>query len=211
MIAEFELDTPAMRSALQEAPSLDVSIVQQTVPNSGALDVVLNAVRGEFDAFETGLDADDSVDEWVRFTDGDERRRYRVTLTADGRDLSTYPSWSDSGALFLDGHRRRESWRFRIQFPGEESLQRYISYCEDNYIDLQPIRLSRTNSSTVTERFGLTPTQTQTLVSASQSGFFQIPRDCTLEELAEESNITHQALSERLRRGMGSLVDSTLR
>jgi predicted DNA binding protein len=195
MIAEFELDTPALRSALQEAPSLDVSIVQQTVPNSGALDIVLNAVRGEFEAFESGLDDDDTVADWLRFTDGDETRRYRVTLTEEGRDLSTYPSWSESGALFLDGHRRRDSWRFRIQFPDEASLQRYVSYCENHGIDCDPVRLSRTDGSALDKQFGLTSIQSQTLVNASQRGFFEIPRECTVEELAAEFDITHQALS----------------
>jgi predicted DNA binding protein len=211
MIAEFDLETPAMQTALDNAPQLDVSIIQQTARNSGRLDVVVNTVRGEFDEFESGLDADDSVAGWARFSDGDERRRYRITLTERGRELTTYPCWSEDGAVFLDGNRRRDGWRFRIQLPDEESLQRYVSYCENHAIDFKPIRLSRTNRSTVTERYGLTPTQTQTLVNASQRGFFKIPRSCTLEELAAESDITHQALSERIRRGMESLVDSTLR
>lgn len=211
MIAEFDLETPAMQTALQNAPQLDVSIIQQTATEDGRLDVVVNAVRGEFDAFESGLEEDSSVCDWARYSDGDERRRYRITLTERGRELTTYPRWSKDGAVFLDGNRRRNGWRFRIQLPDEDSLQRYVSYCEDRAIDFKPIRLSRTNRSTVTERYGLTPTQTQTLVNASQQGFFQIPRECTLEELAAESDITHQALSERLRRGMESLVNSTLR
>lgn len=211
MIAEFDLETPAMQTALQNAPELDVSIIQQTATDDGRLDVVVNAVRGEFDAFESGLDEDGSVAAWGRFSDGDERRRYRITLTERGRELTTYPRWSSDGAVFLDGTRRRNGWRFRIQLPDEESLQRYVSYCEDQPIDFNPVRLSRSNRSTINERYGLTPTQTQTLVNASQQGFFKIPRDCTLEELAAKSDITHQALSERLRRGMESLVDSTLR
>ena len=200
-----------MQTALQNAPQLDVSIIQQTAAESGQLDVVVNTVHGQFDAFESGLDDDDSVASWRRFSDGDARRRYGIILTERGCELSTYPCWSSHGAVFLDGNRRRNGWRFRIQLPDEDSLQRYASYCKKREIDLNPIRLARTNQSTVTERFGLTPTQTETLVNASQHGFFEIPRECTLKELATKSNITHQALSERLRRGMDSLVNSTLR
>lgn len=211
MIAEFDLETPAMQTALQHAPELDVSIIQQTSTDSGRLAVVVNAVHGPFDDFESGLDQDGSVASWGRFSDGDERRRYRITLTERGRKLSTYPCWSSNGAVFLDGTRRRDGWRFRIQLPDEDSLQQYVSYCENHAIDFNPVRLSRTNQSPVTERYGLTATQTETLVNASQQGFFEIPRDCTLEQLAAKSDITHQALSERLRRGMDSLVNSTLR
>jgi len=211
MEAEFNLDTPAMRTALNHAPQVNVSIIQQTATDSGRLNVVVNATHGEFGAFESGLDTDDSVASWVRFTDDDERRRYRITLTEDGRELSTYPRWSADGSVFLDGNWRRGDWRFRIQFPDEASLQRYVSYCENHGIDCDPVRLSRTDGSALDKQFGLTSIQSQTLVNASQRGFFEIPRECTVEDLAAEFDITHQALSERLRRGMKSLVDSTLR
>lgn len=211
MITEFELDTPAMRDALKQAPDTDVSIVQQTTTRDEPLEVVVNVATDSFEAFEQGLDVDDTVSDWVRFSEGEEPRHYRITLTDRGRELFTYPQWSSDGAVFLDGHRRRDSWRFCIQFPDEESLQRYVAYCEDCAIDFSPIRVVRTNSSMTDDRYGLTSTQSSTLVTASQEGFFQIPRECTLEELAADSDITHQALSERLRRGMDSLVDSTLR
>ncbi|MGQ4557185.1 helix-turn-helix domain-containing protein [Halobellus sp. GM3] len=211
MIAEFDIDTQAMQSAFRHAPQIDASIIQQTACESGRLDVVVNVSRAAFDDFERGLDADGTIEDWVRFSDSDDCRRYRLTLTEQGRELVTYPCWSESGAVFLDGNRRRDSWRFRIQFPDEDSLQRYVAYCEDRTIDFSPIRLSRTDSSNATERFGLTPVQAQTLVTASERGFFSIPRECTLEELADEWDISHQALSERLRRGMSSLIESTLR
>ena len=211
MIAEFDIDTRTMRSAFENAPQTDASIIQQTGCDSGRLDVFVNVVCGEFDRFESGLESDGTISEWTRFSGDDECRRYRLSLTAEGRELATYPCWSESGAVFLDGDRRRDGWRFRIQFPDEESLQRYVAYCEDRAIDLQPIRLSRTNESTPVERFGLTTVQARTLVTASESDFFDIPRGCTLEELADQWEISHQALSERLRRGMDSLVESTLR
>jgi predicted DNA binding protein len=211
MIAEFDIDTQAMRSAFENAPQTDASIIQQTGCDSGRLDVFVNVVRGEFDRFESGLESDGTIREWTRFSGDDDCRRYRLSLTEEGRELATYPCWSESGAVFLDGNRRDDGWRFRIQFPDEESLQRYADYCEDRTIDFRPVRLSRTNGSTAVERFGLTPVQARTLVTASELGFFDIPRGCTLEELADEWDISHQALSERLRRGTGTLVESTLR
>jgi predicted DNA binding protein len=210
MIAELDISTPTMQTALQRAPDTDLTIVQQHVVETGGLDVVLD-VRGAFDRFEAGLEEDNSVTDWLRFSTGQERRRYRVTLTERGRELSTQPRWSNDGAVFLDGRRQRDRWRFRLQLPGEQSLQRYVAYCDDRNISLDPVRLCRSNSATSFEHYGLTATQARTLVDARQRGFFQIPRDCTLEELAAASNITHQALSERLRRGTESLIDATLR
>lgn len=132
----------------------------------------MNTVRGDFTAFETGLDEDETVASWNRFSEDDDSRRYRITLTEQGREMTTYPCWTTDGAVFLDGTRRRNGWLFRLQFPDESSLQRYVTYCDDRSIDFQPSRLSRTDNSSAVERFGLTSVQNQTLVSASEHGFF---------------------------------------
>ncbi|MFW6376939.1 MAG: helix-turn-helix domain-containing protein [archaeon] len=211
MIAEFDVETNAMESAFKRSPGLEASIVQQTARAPNTLDVVMNAFHDDFSAFEAGLDADDTVEEWIRLSDADDWCRYRVTLTERGRELMTYPSWSEEGAVFLDGTRNRDHWRFRIQFPDEESFQRYVAYREERSVDFRPKLLARTEPVTNTERFGLTAGQRQSLVHAHKNGFFQVPRACTLEELAADYEVTHQALSERLRRGMGALVEATLR
>lgn len=200
-----------METAFEHSQRVDASILQQTPSTSGAFDVVLNAFHDNFAAFESGLDADHTVVDWLCLSAADEWRRYRVTMTERGRDLMTYPGWSEEGAVFLDGIRNRGHWRFRIQFPDEESFQRYLAYCDGQPLDVQPKRLSRTEPVTTAERFGLTADQRESLIDARENGFFQIPRDCTLEELAADSGVTHQALSERLRRGIGSLVESALR
>jgi predicted HTH transcriptional regulator len=60
------------------------------------------------------------------------------------------------------------------------------------------------------KRFGLTDSQQTALRLAAARGYYSVPRDVTAEDLAAELGITHQALSERLRRGHGSLVDHLL-
>jgi hypothetical protein len=37
-----------------------------------------------------------------------------------------------------------------------------------------------------------------------------VPRSITLEELADDLSVSHQALSEQLRRGTGGLMEDTL-
>ncbi|PSP50724.1 hypothetical protein BRC67_09015 [Halobacteriales archaeon QH_3_68_24] len=56
----------------------------------------------------------------------------------------------------------------------------------------------------------LTDTQFATLETALESGYYRVPREQTIEELATELDVSHQALSERLRRGHRTLVETVL-
>jgi predicted DNA binding protein len=57
---------------------------------------------------------------------------------------------------------------------------------------------------------GLTEAQRETLVAAFEAGHFTVPRETSLSELAKQLETSHQALSELLRRGTGTLIESTL-
>jgi predicted DNA binding protein len=59
-------------------------------------------------------------------------------------------------------------------------------------------------------RFGLTEQQEATLKSAYEHGYYSIPREQTLSESAEALDVSHQALSERLRRSHRSLVENAV-
>lgn len=59
-------------------------------------------------------------------------------------------------------------------------------------------------------RHGFTDKQRDTIVTALKAGYFGVPRGITMEELADHQGLSHQALSEQLRRATGQLVESTL-
>lgn len=56
----------------------------------------------------------------------------------------------------------------------------------------------------------ITQRQREILRIAYQMGFFEVPRDSTLEDVSDELNISHQAASERIRRAMSQLAETTL-
>jgi predicted DNA binding protein len=60
------------------------------------------------------------------------------------------------------------------------------------------------------EGFELTDTQREALVLAYERGYFDSPRESSLEAVAEELGITQQSLSSRLRRGHRRLIENTL-
>jgi hypothetical protein len=59
-------------------------------------------------------------------------------------------------------------------------------------------------------RFGLTPKQREALVTALDAGFYNIPPNATMDEVAQAIDISQQAMSKRLRRAHGNLIRNTL-
>lgn len=45
---------------------------------------------------------------------------------------------------------------------------------------------------------------------ATQAGYFKVPKEVTLKELAEAQGVSHQAMSEQIRRGVHHLIEQSL-
>jgi len=59
-------------------------------------------------------------------------------------------------------------------------------------------------------RYGLTDEQYGALTAVWEQSYYTVPREADLDALAEERDISHQALSERLRRRIDTPVQDTL-
>lgn len=59
-------------------------------------------------------------------------------------------------------------------------------------------------------RAALTRPRYEALRAAYDRGYFEVPREIDLQELAAELDISHQALGERLRRAKADLVEQTI-
>lgn len=61
-----------------------------------------------------------------------------------------------------------------------------------------------------TARCVLTEKQRRTVMTAFEAGYYDVPREATTEDVADELDISHQALSERFRRAHAELVKAHL-
>lgn len=102
-----------------------------------------------------------------------------------------------------------ESWNLRIIFPDRESLSRTYEYCQNNGLTMNILNIYRLEEGQQ-GRFGLTDDQHDVLKLAYERGYFRVPRDATAQDLAKELNITHQSVSERLRRAEENLVENAI-
>jgi predicted DNA binding protein len=107
-----------------------------------------------------------------------------------------------------------EGWSFRLRAGNGEALQALQEDCRDRDAPFQVDRLDRStegiDSGSGTDAYGLTAKQRTVLMTAIEAGFFTIPRETTLAELAGELGISDQAVSDHLRRAQWNVLEATV-
>lgn len=209
LIADFYLETPILRAALAAVPEMEVSIEQQTARESKPFALAFWASDGDFEAFDAALADDPTVADAAVLAELDDQRLYRVELTEEAEERMTYHSWADLDAVFVSAERVGDGWRVRIRFPDRERLKEYADYCERHGLtfDLRQLYDARGRTD---DALGLTDRQRETIRTATRMGYFEVPRQVELEDLAGVLGVSRQAVSERLRRATGALARATV-
>lgn len=95
-----------------------------------------------------------------------------------------------------------------MRFPDRDALGAFRDQIERTELSVQAIH--QWESAPRADRYGISDAQQEILHLASQRGYFDVPRQASLADLAEDLDVSSQAASERLRRGLDSLVERAL-
>ena len=209
VIADFYLETPVLRSALAAVPGMNAVVEQQVSRRPKPFALTFWASGDDFEAFDAALADDPTVASSRTLAEVDDQRLYQVELSDEGEAATTYDCWADLGAVFVSSERVGEGWRTRIRFPDRGSLRTYAAFCEERGLTFDLRQLydagGRDGGS-----LGLTERQAETLRTATELGYFEVPRRVELEDLADALDVSRQAVSERLRRATEALVRATI-
>lgn len=110
----------------------------------------------------------------------------------------------EHGGQILSATGAPEGWNFEIRFASREELSQCQDCCENAHISLKPTRIYNPGDPEAGPWYGLSKPQREALTLAIRMGYYDIPRGCTTAELAEELGISDQAVTERLRRAIGT-------
>jgi predicted DNA binding protein len=100
-------------------------------------------------------------------------------------------------------------WRIRVRFVSRDQLDDFREHFAEREVSFRLHDLAEPETSRHT--FGtLTTSQREALVTAAEQGYYRVPREVSTAELGEQLGISHQAVSELLRRGTENLVTATL-
>jgi predicted DNA binding protein len=190
---------------LEEIPQIHVEL-ERIVPLHDSVIPLFWTSNGEKEKIITTLEQSPLTESVQYLTEDGKRQLFEVRWSPDVDGL--IQNMIVTNARLLEGESIGEGWDFRLQFPSHDELQRFRDMCAEKEI---PIILRRLyNPHYPTEGNGMTSEQHEAVLTAYERGYFEIPRNTSLSELAEIFGISDSAYSQRLRRGISSLVYTTM-
>lgn len=204
-IAEFHLDSPILLGALEEVPDA-VATFEEQYAHGGAIRFLFWVEAPDYDEFEAAVAGDDTVTELETLVEAPTRRLYRVNLTKRGLDASTYSLKGELDIVLLDAKGTSEGWTVRMRFPDEAAISEYYDTCREWGLSPEVRTKYSEDEAGGGAKDDLTAAQRKALRTAFERGYFEIPRGASLQEVADELGVSRQATSERLRRGLSSLL-----
>lgn len=117
---------------------------------------------------------------------------------------------SDVNATLIDAIGSSEGWALSLRFLDPERISAFYTDCVEQGIDLKLQQVHTTTNPGENPYYGLSSKQVDTILEAFQRGYFRVPRDVTTQQLAELLGVSSQAVSERMRRGIATLIGTTL-
>ena len=159
-------------------------------------------------AFEETVENHPSVEQLKQVSQHDDEIVYALDWNV-GRDVF-FSGIQEFHAHLLSATGTRDTWEFELRFPDHDALSAFQEYCSDAHITLDVGRIYNPTQPGSGPWYGLTPEQKETLVKAVEGGYYSIPRQMSTNDLADEFGVSDQAVTERLRRAIISLVENTL-
>ncbi len=210
LLVAFEASSPALvlGPTFETLPSLEVDLERQY-----ALDpdrpIAFCWVRcRDRERLERALAADATIERFDRIAGADGRDLYRLQRS-ETDVVGAYRQWVAAGGELLECRGADGRWTAEMRFPDRASFGHYHDFLVDEGVSVELLRLAdagdrsrRAGEATLTDR------QREALAVAHERGFFEVPRETELSEIAARLEISNQAVSERLRRGQARLVET---
>lgn len=207
--ASFTLDTAEFPLSIVFEKSPDATIeLDRVVPTNNAVIPYFWIYAEDIEELTTDMSGDKGVDELRVIDEVEGQMLVRIDWNLDHPSVLTAIVHTD--VTLLSGIGDAENWTFEIRSSDHKTVSEFQSYCTDNDIPIELTQLHALSSLKSDREYDLTEGQRKALVLAYSRGYFDSPRDATQVDLAEELEISRQAVSSRLQRGLRRLVASTL-
>lgn len=212
MTVVAEISVPAEEFAFGKALTVadgTTVILEEIVPTGDAAMPYFWAENGDLQTFEREVSEESHVTDLVQLDQLGDAALYRARWVHQDEGLLT--AIVESEGVVLEAYSEGQTWRFRLRFSDRDELSDFYERCTDRGISVSVDRVyTPTEPPRGGRAFGLTPEQREALELAVERGYFSVPGETTLVELADELDISRQALSKRIRRGNEKVLRAAL-
>ena len=197
----------ALHETLERRPDLTFEIDRVVAHNTTQVVPFVRATYGEFEGLTEVLEADSSVEEVEMLGETDDERFYRL-VWGDKAPVISYMV-NKQAATVQEATATNGEWHLRVLFPERSGLSATGEYAQEVGTTVDVTRIYGIDELEEAQ-YNLTEQQHETLITAVEQGYYDIPREVNAQNLADKLDISHQALSERFRRATKNLITSTL-
>lgn len=204
--ASLPTDQFAMAETFEVVPDVTVDAVRFVSHASDQAMPLLWTMGADAETVRAAMEADETTADVHLVSQRNHDSLFRLRWTDQIRFI-THVLVEKNGAV-VSAHGESDEWTFRILFPERDGVSATFESCGEYDVSIDRIQTLDEVASSGRRR--LTETQSETLETALESGYYGVPRGVTIDELATELGVSHQALSERFRRGHRTLVQDLL-
>lgn len=201
--SEFVLDEVLSRHETTEA-----WLLQSVQLDGGTIAPSVWIQGDDMDSVEAALRADPSVVDASRLFSAPDGTGYRVGLRPVTDSVMRL--FADNRVSVVAASGKSGEWVFQVLAETRDSLGTLTDRWRHADLTHTVERVVTPDDVSNPTRFGLTDSQYHTLVTAFIEGYYSVPRESDITAVANILGISHQATSQRLRRGHEQLVRKAL-
>lgn len=209
VVGDFTIPTQAfaLEQALVTVPEMTVRADSLVSHSPQEVFPFLWAKGGDFEQFKQSMVEDPTVTEVNIAEETDEEVLYRLRWADEFCNL--IHEIVDHHAAILQAKAHDDHWELRLRFSEEEMVSEFQNHFQETGHSFEVNQLYHPNEPRQ-RVFGLTTDQYDALVEAANQGYFSIPRTVSVQELGDSLGVSANAVSQRVRRGCETLIQSSL-
>ncbi|MFC6875459.1 helix-turn-helix domain-containing protein [Halobellus marinus] len=217
LVAEYQIDCDALPLTEVATTVPEATLTLDIQFNHGDRPPFLVTIQNGFQStIETAFTDAFDVGAWTLVGQAGDTFRYQVRsalsfeeqLGDHINDLAGLEALATADAIIERIEVLPSGWRQTGWFANRDTFNEFSSFWQQN-ADFQLLRLTHDDESKPAGD-GLTDRQREALRIAYKRGYFEIPRQASLEDIAAELEISASSVSERLRRAQTELIEETV-
>lgn len=182
--------------------------LDRLVPTADAVVPYLWVHGGTVDDLTTDLAEDHGVDDVTVVDELSDHFIVRVDWNLDHESVLT--AIVETEVVLRSGVGNEDQWTFEVRASEQRELSAFQAYCRDHGVTIDLTQLHELSAADSSGDYDLTDGQRQVLELAYASGYFDSPRAADQSDIAAELDVSRQAVSARLQRGLRRLVADTV-